>query len=178
MRADARTGLGQRLRLAHDVAGRSRYASATAVSTCRKPGSPWRGSGGKYVPPKNGSPSGVRNTVIGQPPLPGQRHDGVHVDRVDVGRSSRSTFTLTKRSFISARRLGVLERLVRHHVAPVAGGVADREQDRLVLGARPRERLVAPRVPVDRVVGVLEQVRARLLGQAVHEATGGQGPAR
>ncbi len=31
---------------------------------------PPRASRGKYVPPKNGRPSGVRNTVIGQPPLP------------------------------------------------------------------------------------------------------------
>ena len=31
--------------------GRSRYASATARSTCRNEGSPCRGSGGKYVPP-------------------------------------------------------------------------------------------------------------------------------
>ena len=29
---------------------------------------PWRGSGGKYVPAQNGSPAGVRNTVMGQPP--------------------------------------------------------------------------------------------------------------
>jgi hypothetical protein len=29
-----------------------------------------RGSGGKYVPPQNGRPSGVRKTVIGQPPCP------------------------------------------------------------------------------------------------------------
>ncbi len=49
---------------------RSRYASATATSTCRKAGIPRRGSGGKYVPPKNGSPSGVAKTVIGQPPWP------------------------------------------------------------------------------------------------------------
>ena len=43
---------------------------ATASSTRRKLGSPCRGAGGKYVPPKNGSPSGVRKTVIGQPPCP------------------------------------------------------------------------------------------------------------
>ncbi len=49
---------------------RSRHASATEASTRRKLGSPWRSSGGKYVPPKNGSPSGVRNTVIGHPPCP------------------------------------------------------------------------------------------------------------
>ena len=65
---------------------------------------------------------------------------------------------------------GVLERLVLHHVAPVAGGVADGEEDRPVLVARARERLIAPRVPVDGIVRVLEEVRAGLVGQAVHGA--------
>ena len=51
-------------------ARRSRYAEATASSTWRKLGRPCRGAGGKYVPPKNGSPPGVRKTVIGQPPCP------------------------------------------------------------------------------------------------------------
>ena len=31
---------------------------------------PWAGLGGKYVPQKSGLPSGVANTVIGQPPWP------------------------------------------------------------------------------------------------------------
>ena len=31
-------------------------------------GRPQRGSGGKYVPPQNGAPSGARNMVSGQPP--------------------------------------------------------------------------------------------------------------
>jgi hypothetical protein len=30
-------------------------------------------------------PSGVRKTVIGQPPCPGQRLHGGHVDGVDIG---------------------------------------------------------------------------------------------
>ena len=58
-----------------------------------------------------------------------------------------------------------------HHVAPVAGRVADREEDRLVLAARPLQRLVAPGVPVDGVVGVLEEVGARLAREAVHPST-------
>ena len=57
-----------------DLPRRSRQASATRLAgPARKDGMPvQRSSGGKYVPPKNGCPSGVRNTVIGQPPLPGQ----------------------------------------------------------------------------------------------------------
>ena len=66
------------------------------------------------------------------------------------------------------RRLFVLEGLVLHDVAPVAGRIADREQDRLVLGAGALERVIPPRVPVDGVVGVLEEVGAGLLGEPVH----------
>ena len=41
-----------------------------ASSTCRNDAIPPRESFGKYVPQKNGSPAGVRNTDIGQPPCP------------------------------------------------------------------------------------------------------------
>jgi hypothetical protein len=94
----------------------------------------------------------------------------LHVDEVDV----RSLLAVDLDAHVvlveDARHLLVLERLALHHVAPVTGGVADREQDRLALAPRALERLVAPRVPVDRVVGVLEQVRAGLAHQPVDEA--------
>jgi hypothetical protein len=64
----------------------------------------------------------------------------------------------------------VLERLALHHVAPVACRVRDRQEDRLVLGARLRERLVAPGIPVHRVAGVLLQVGALLAGETVRLA--------
>ncbi len=69
-----------------------------------------------------------------------------------------------------SRRLR-LERLVRHHVAPVARAVAHRDEERLVLGPSAVERLVAPLVPVDRVLGVLEEIGRRGVGQAVHVQT-------
>ena len=97
----------------------------------------------------------------------GDRDDGLHVDRVDVGPLLAVDLDADEVLVHHARRLGRLERLALHHVAPVAGRVADREQDRLVLVARLRERLLAPRVPVDRVVGVLQEVRAGLLREAV-----------
>ena len=58
--------------------GLRRHVLAAARGTRRRPRAKHlperrqavRGSGGKYVPPKNGSPSGVRNTVSGQPPCP------------------------------------------------------------------------------------------------------------
>ncbi len=63
--------------------------------------------------------------------------------------------------------LRVLEALVRHHVAPVAGGVTDREQDRHVPPPRLREGLGTPFVPGDGIVGVLQQIGARGPGEPV-----------
>ena len=134
--------LGERAGLPDDVAAPRRgQASETATSTWRKLGSPCRGSAGSTCRRRTARPLGVRKTVIGQPPLPGQRDDGVHVDRVEVGPLLAVDLDVDE-ALVHQRRGGrVLERLVRHHVAPVAGRVADREQDRLVLRARALERL-------------------------------------
>ena len=98
----------------------------------------------------------------------GQGDDGVHVDRVEV--RPLLTVDLDRDEVLVQDACGqlVLEGLSLHHVAPVAGGVADREHDRAILVACAGERLVAPRVPVDRVVLVLQEVRRRLVGEAVH----------
>src|SRR5690606_13222949 len=59
------------------------------------------------------------------------------------------------------------ERLPRHHVAPVAGRVADRDQQRHVAALGLGKRLFAPRVPLDRVFGVLAEVRTERVGEPV-----------
>src|SRR5207248_617650 len=61
------------------------------------------------------------------------------------------------------RRSLVVERLALHDVAPVAGRVADGDEQGLALGAGACESLLPPRLPVDRVLGVLEGVRAGLV---------------
>ena len=81
---------------------------------------------------------------------PGQRLHGVHVDGVDVGSLLAVDLDAHERRVHRRRHVVVLERLVRHHVAPVTGRVADAEQDRHVALAGGGERLRAPRVPVDR----------------------------
>src|SRR5690606_7894370 len=65
------------------------------------------------------------------------------------------------------RRRLVFERLVGHHVAPVAGRVAYRQEHRLAACSRQVESFLAPGIPVDRVRRVLQQVGARLLCQPV-----------
>jgi hypothetical protein len=54
-------------------------------------------------------------------------------------------------------------------VAPVARGVPDTEQDRHVALPRFRERIRTPLPPVDRVVLVLLEIRARRGAKTVHE---------
>ena len=98
---------------------------------------------------------------------PGHRLAGLHVDGVDVRALLAVELDAHEALVHEVRRPLVLEGLAFHHVAPVAGRVADREQDRALLAARATERLLAPRIPVHGVVLVLEQVGRRLAGQAV-----------
>ena len=105
--------------------------------------------------------------------LSGQRDDGVHVHGVEVGALFTVDLDAHEVLVHHARGERILERLTLHHVAPVTGGVADREQDRPVLVSCPSERLAVPRLPIHRVVRVLQQVRRSLLGEPVHRGSVG-----
>lgn len=62
----------------------------------------------------------------------------------------------------------VLEALMRHDMAPVAGGIADREQHRAAAAPGLGESLVAPLPPVDRIIAMLQKKGAGGVGEAVH----------
>ena len=62
---------------------------------------------------------------------------------------------------------GILEALVGHDVAPVARGVADRQQDWLVAGAGLGERGLVPGLPMHRVLAVLQQIGAGRLAKTI-----------
>jgi hypothetical protein len=98
------------------------------------------------------------------PAVAGHRDDRVHVDPVHVRTLLAVDLDVDEALVHQRCRDRVLERFVRHHVAPMARGVANREQDRLVLLARLRQRFVSPRVPLDRILGVLQEVRTGLFG--------------
>ena len=97
----------------------------------------------------------------------GRGLDEHHVHAVDVRPLLAVELDGDEIAVEHVRDAPVLERLVRHDVAPVARRVADREEDRLVLAPRCRERLVAPRIPVHRIVGVLQQIGTALARQPV-----------
>ena len=88
----------------------------------------------------------------------GGLHEG-HVNLVHV-RAFFAVHLDAHEMFVEIRGHGfVLEGFSLHDVAPMAGRVADAQKNRPVFLPRPGERLFAPRVPVHRVVLVLEQVR-------------------
>ena len=74
---------------------------------------------------------------------------------------------LTKSSFITRGGGDILETLMRHHVAPMTRGIADREQDRLFGLLRCRQGFRSPGPPLDRVVPVLQEIGTGLLREVV-----------
>ena len=61
----------------------------------------------------------------------------------------------------------VLEGFPLHDMAPVAGRIADGEENGLVLLPSPGQGFLPPWVPIHRVLGVLKEVGAGFLGQSV-----------
>ena len=123
-------------------------------------------------------PTEERPPVRGQehahrpPPRTGDGLDGLHVDGVHVGPFLPVHLDRDESGVQLGGGVGVLERLVGHHVTPVAGRVTDGEEDGPVLPTGPVEGLVAPGVPVDGVVGVLAEVGRGLVGQSVRAHDG------
>ena len=97
-----------------------------------------------------------------------QLHAG-HIHLVKVGILLPIQFDADEPAVEQARHLHIVETLHLHHMAPVAGAVADGQEHRLVLGLSGGEGLLAPGIPVHRIVGVLEQVGGVLQNQAVDE---------
>mgnify|MGYP006961791839 CR=1 FL=1 len=73
------------------------------------------------------------------------------------------------------RSLLVLEGFPLHDVAPVAGRVADGDEDRPVLASGSIQRLAAPGIPVHGIVRMLQEVGTGLPGQTVFRALCGHG---
>lgn len=96
---------------------------------------------------------------------------GLHVDGVDV-RALLAIHLDGHEVFVEQLGGGlVLEAFVGHHMTPVARAVADAEQHRHTAPPGFLERIGGPGPPVDRVVGVLKQIRGSLMSQAVRHGS-------
>ena len=96
-----------------------------------------------------------------------------HVDVVDVGALLAVDLDVHEELVHDRRDALVLEALMGHDVAPMAGGVADREQHRPARRRRLGEGLRPPFAPIDRVVLVLQEIGRGGLGEAVHRGSSG-----
>ncbi len=99
----------------------------------------------------------------------GEGLGGGHVERIEVGSFLAVDLDRNEPAGEVGGRLLVFETFVGHDVAPVAGGVPDGEKDGLVLVLGPLQGLVAPGVPLDRIVRMLAEVGAGFVRQVVHE---------
>ena len=99
--------------------------------------------------------------------LPRQYVEGGLVDLVDVWPFFAVHLHVHEQAVHHRRGGVVLEGFVCHDMAPMAGGVAHREQDGLVLGARQREGHFTPRMPIHRILRMLQEIGARLAGKSI-----------
>ena len=89
-----------------------------------------------------------------------QRLEGRHVDLVHIGALLPVDLDVDEELVHHPGDLGILEALMGHDMAPMAGRVTDGEQDRLVEAPRFLESRHPPHAPVDRIVLVLQQIGA------------------
>jgi hypothetical protein len=104
-----------------------------------------------------------------------ERMQGCHIDMIDIGALLAIDLDVYEKLVHDGRGRFVFKAFMRHYMAPMAGGIADREQDRFVLRLCFLERRGAPHPPVHGILGVLQEIGACRLAKLVlagcgHEA--------
>jgi len=90
-----------------------------------------------------------------------------HIDAVDVGALLAVDLYRDEMVVEELGDRGILERLAFHHVAPVAGRVADREKNGFVFAGGFGEGFIAPGIPIDGVLGVLQEIGALFVRETI-----------
>ena len=90
-------------------------------------------------------------------PLLAESRERILVKAVDIGPLLAVDLDVHEEPIHQCRSLRVLEAFPRHHVAPVAGRIARREQDGHLALARFRQRVLVPGLPMNRIGAVFQQ---------------------
>jgi hypothetical protein len=105
------------------------------------------GSAGKIGAGKEWFFFGCQDDVEWSAPLPGHLLADCHVDPVNI-RAFLPVHLYSDEMLVEDFCNGlILKGFMRHDMAPVTGGIPDRDKDRLVLFSSAPEGLYAPRVP-------------------------------
>ena len=78
------------------------------------------------------------------------------VDLVEIGPLLPVYLDIDEIAVHQVRSFLILKRLMRHDVTPVTGRITDRQQYRLPLSPGKPQRLITPRMPGNRIIGVLQ----------------------
>ncbi len=138
-----------------------------AAQQLRKPHAPVRAVGRKVRSGKERL--FLRRHKYRKRPAAAARHrlTHAHVHLVDVGPLFPVHFDGHEAFVELVCDFFIFEALMRHHMAPMAGGIADGEKHGFILRARFFEGFVAPRIPVYRVMSVLKKIAGLFVGEAV-----------
>src|SRR6478672_4964339 len=108
----------------------------------------------------------------GPPPTAGCSLDKCHINPINIRTFLAIDLDVDKVA-IHQRGCGrVFERLVRHDVTPMASGVADGEEDRLIFASGPEKRFFAPGIPIDGVLRMLQEVGRLLVSEIIPPSRG------
>ncbi len=110
---------------------------------------------------------GSQNQIGGPSAAAGHHLAGGQVGGVDIRAFFPIDLDGDEVTIENVCNLPILEAFVSHDVAPVAGRVADGEEDGLFLRGGSGEGRIPPGIPADGIFRVLQQVGALLENQAV-----------
>ena len=91
-----------------------------------------------------------------------------HIHAVNVGTLFAVNFYRNEVFIQQFSCFGILKALMCHNMTPMAGAVTDTQENRLILRLCPFKCLAAPRIPVNRIVCVLKQIRTCFIFQMIH----------
>ena len=101
------------------------------------------------------------------PPAPRKHLHRLHINRIQIRPLLPVNLNVDKMPVHNPRDRLILKRLPLHHMTPMASRIPDTKQYRLILQPRPPQSLLPPRIPIHRIVSVLQQIRTRLMNQPV-----------
>jgi hypothetical protein len=93
--------------------------------------------------------------------------DGIHVNGVNIGSLLAVNFNADEIFVHNPGYFPVFERFMLHHMAPVAGRIANADEHHFIFGYGLLEGFRIPCMPVNRVVGVLQKIRTGFVDQLV-----------
>ena len=110
-------------------------------------------------PRKKGSSIGQKETIEGPATITRNNLTSFHIYLIHIGALLSVHLNTDKMMIHNICNILIFKRFTLHHMAPMAGGIANTNQYRFVFSYRPFKGFGFPCIPIDGVVGMLQKVR-------------------